>query len=89
MSQEFPKFYVTDEYFKTLTESMTELEKDQFINAINHGLMPITRNEHGWWMTRRDLLVNQGTISPLGVLRTAWALVDTEGWLHWNQEFKE
>jgi hypothetical protein len=33
--------------------------------------------------------MSQGTTTPLGKLRTAWAFVDRKGKLNFHQEFKE
>lgn len=88
--QEYPYYDAQPAYYEKLTEGMTDKEKRGFANALAHHMIPITRNEHGWWLTRKDRMLEAGTKRRYGEgTYTLWDLIDREGnWLH-NQEFKE
>ena len=83
MSVISPYFDSTPEYYAKLTEGMSERAKYSFANALAHGMIPIVKNSHGWWLTRNDYICDKAAYC-----KSLTSLVDNEGTWHFNKDYK-
>lgn len=80
----YPYYDAQPKYYERLTEGMSDKAKKSFANALAHHMMPMFRNEHGWWLSRQDLILERPSKG-----RSVFDLIDNEGkWLQ-GVEFKE
>lgn len=80
----YPYFDAKEKYYEELTEGMSDAAKRGFANALAHHMMPMLRNDHGWWLSRSDYLRERPAKG-----RSLFDLLDNDGKWNFAVEFKE